>query len=141
MKNLTANKTITAAHLVIRNLKRFFFALCFISPTLSLQLHAAPDTNRQQELAYLLKQDCGSCHGLRLKGGLGPPLLAENIKGKPNAYLKQVISQGIPGSAMPPWGKLLSEQDIDYLVQLLSTESIMRQNNPSVKNSNETKPK
>ena len=78
-----------------------------------------PDIDRQRELQYLLKQDCGSCHGMRLKGGLGPPLLAKDIKGKPPAYLKQVISKGIPGSAMPPWGNLLSLADIDYLVYLL----------------------
>lgn len=81
-----------------------------------------PDSDRQQELQYLLKQDCGSCHGLRLKGGLGPALLPEALKGKSNLYLKQVISKGIPGSAMPPWENLLSDSDIDYLVQLLSTQ-------------------
>jgi len=77
------------------------------------------DIDRQQKLRYLLKQDCGSCHGMRLKGGLGPPLLVKDLKGKPPAYLKQVISKGISGSAMPPWENLLSLDDIDYLVYLL----------------------
>ena len=27
---------------------------------------------RQEELIYRLRQDCGSCHGMTLKGGLGP---------------------------------------------------------------------
>ncbi len=78
------------------------------------------DEARQQELQYLLKHDCGSCHGMRLKGGLGPALMPESLAGKPRQYLKQVISQGMPDSAMPPWEKLLSEADIDYLVFLLT---------------------
>jgi len=32
---------------------------------------------RQTELLYLLKQDCGSCHGMTLQGGLGSSLLPE----------------------------------------------------------------
>jgi mono/diheme cytochrome c family protein len=34
---------------------------------------AALDTARQAELLHLLKHDCGSCHGMTRKGGLGPP--------------------------------------------------------------------
>lgn len=99
------------------------FLLLSVSATLSpWGVASEPDSERQQELQYLLKQDCGSCHGLRLKGGLGPALLPEALKGKSNLYLKQVISKGIPGSAMPPWENLLSDSDIDYLVQLLSTQ-------------------
>ena len=110
-----------------------YVLLCLLLIT-PLQLSAEPSsqtlvntpaTNRQMELQYLLKQDCGSCHGLRLKGGLGPPLLPEALKGKPDLYLKQVISKGIPSSAMPPWESVLSDSDIDYLVQLLSTESVL----------------
>ena len=28
---------------------------------------------RQAELIHRLKHDCGSCHGMTMKGGLGPP--------------------------------------------------------------------
>ena len=31
-----------------------------------------PSAARQDELLHLLRQDCGSCHGLTLRGGLGP---------------------------------------------------------------------
>ena len=41
---------------------------------------AAPDATRQAELRYLLKQDCGSCHGMTMKGGLGPALLPQTLK-------------------------------------------------------------
>ena len=96
----------------------------FVSPAYNLAAsELLVDNKRQQELAYLLKHDCGSCHGMKLKGGLGPPLLPEALAGKPPIYLKQVISKGMPGSAMPPWEKLLSEADIDYLVLLLTRQT------------------
>ena len=101
--------------------------LILISLLLSVGLASADalqlNSERQRELEYLLKQDCGSCHGLRLKGGLGPSLLPEALAGKPDNYLKQVISMGMPGTAMPPWQNLLSEQEIDYLVYLITSQA------------------
>ena len=40
---------------------------------------AAPDPERARELVHIVRQDCGSCHGLTLKGGLGPALTAEAL--------------------------------------------------------------
>lgn len=74
---------------------------------------------RQQELIYLLHQDCGSCHGMRLSGGLGPSLLADDMRDKPDSYLRHVIGKGIPDTAMPPWEPILSPQEIDFLVTIL----------------------
>jgi cytochrome c55X len=73
-------------------------------------------SERQQELIHLLIQDCGSCHGLTLEGGLGPPLLSSLMAAKPRAWLRQVILDGIPGTAMPPWRPILSENEVDWLV-------------------------
>jgi cytochrome c55X len=81
------------------------------------------DAARQQELSYLLHQDCGSCHGMTLKGGLGPALLPEALTGKPASYLETVIAKGVPGKAMPPWEGILSPQDIQYLAQLMLSGS------------------
>lgn len=74
---------------------------------------------RQTELQYLLTQDCGSCHGLTLRGGLGPPLLPENLAGKSVEYLRETILQGRPGTAMPPWRGLLSDADAEWLARRL----------------------
>ena len=38
---------------------------------------------RQAKLDHLLLQDCGSCHGLRMTGGLGPALTRDALAGKP----------------------------------------------------------
>ena len=40
---------------------------------------AEPAPARQQELVHLVRQDCGSCHGMRLAGGLGPALLPARL--------------------------------------------------------------
>lgn len=76
-----------------------------------------PQTPRQRELLYLLEQDCGSCHGTRLKGGLGPPLLPRDLADKPDEALVDAILNGRPGTPMPPWAFELSEDEASWLVQ------------------------
>ncbi len=78
---------------------------------------------RQTELANLLKQDCGSCHGLRFKGGLGPALLPENLSGKSDAALVDTILNGRPGTAMPPWRDFLSAAEASWLLQQLRNDT------------------
>ncbi len=77
---------------------------------------------RQGELEHILRQDCGSCHGMTLKGGLGPALTPEALENKPRIYLQQTIQEGHPGTPMPPWKSILSPEDIDYLVELLMNQ-------------------
>lgn len=81
-----------------------------------------PDALRQQELINLLKHDCGSCHGLPPKGGLGPSLLPAALTDKSDAFLVEVIQNGRAGSAMPPWQQFLSVEETAWLVQQLRQE-------------------
>jgi cytochrome c55X len=80
---------------------------------------ATPSPQRQAELRHLLTQDCGSCHGLTLKGGLGPALTPPALAGKPPEFLQLTILHGRPGTAMPPWRGLLSEDDSRWLADRL----------------------
>lgn len=80
-----------------------------------------PTPARQNELLYRLEQDCGSCHGMTLKGGLGPSLLPGDLADKPDEALVDAILHGRPGTPMPPWAFELSEQDADWLVRVLRT--------------------
>ncbi len=80
---------------------------------------ASPSPERQKELRNLLIQDCGSCHGMPLRGGRGPPLVPEALAGKSPEFLRRTIVEGRPGTPMPPWGGLLSDADIDWLVEIL----------------------
>ena len=77
---------------------------------------SAPAPARQQELLRLLRQDCGSCHGMRLTGGLGPALTPEALSARPEAGLVATIVSGRPGTAMPPWRRFLSEAEAQWLV-------------------------
>jgi cytochrome c55X len=76
-----------------------------------------PSADRQQTLIYRLRQDCGSCHGMTLKGGLGPSLLPGALANKPDDVLVEVIVNGLPGTPMPPWGFELSRGEAAWLVQ------------------------
>lgn len=74
---------------------------------------------RQQQLLYLLRQDCGSCHGMLLTGGLGPALTPAALAGKPSALLVNTVLQGRAGTPMPPWNSLLSPAEAEWLIQQL----------------------
>ncbi len=78
---------------------------------------------RQEALAHLLKHDCGSCHGMTRKGGLGKPLLAPALAEKTDADLMEIILDGVPGTPMPPWRPLLSDDDAAWLVRALRQEA------------------
>jgi cytochrome c55X len=78
-----------------------------------------PDAARRDELLYLLKHDCGSCHGMTRKGGLGPALLPDSLRERPQDLLVSTVLDGRPGTPMPPWRGELSEQDARWLVEVL----------------------
>lgn len=73
---------------------------------------------------------CASCHTLKAANATGTtgPDLDTALKGKSPAYIKQsivdpnaVIAKGYPANVMPPtFGKQLSSQQIQQLVDLLS---------------------
>ena len=100
--------------------------LLALSLTLSTTLAASDGISgdREQELRNLLIQDCGSCHGLQMKGGLGPALLPEMLQGKSVEYLSTVILHGRPGTAMPPWRSLLSAEEARWMAQQLLDRSL-----------------
>jgi cytochrome c55X len=94
--------------------------LCMLSALL-----AAPATaqdlpaSRQFELVRMVRQDCGSCHGMRLTGGLGPALTREALADKPLDGLAATIFYGRPATPMPPWRRMLSEAESLWIAQQL----------------------
>ena len=95
---------------------RLFFALFWAS---TASVAAEPDVARQKELVHLVRQDCGSCHGMTLQGGLGPALLPADLRDKPVEGLAATIYYGRPGTAMPPWKQFMSEAEANWIVQKL----------------------
>ncbi len=85
---------------------------------------AGPAPARQRELVALLRQDCGACHGMRLTGGLGPPLTAEALYAKPADSMTETILSGRPGTAMPPWRHFMTESEAAWLVARLRNGTI-----------------
>ena len=102
-------------------------ALRFCGALLALMLAAsgaqaqqgAPDAARQRELVRMVRQDCGSCHGLYLTGGLGPALTREALADKPIESMAATIYGGRPGTPMAPWKAMLSEADALWIAQQL----------------------
>ena len=90
---------------------------------LILALAAAPAWAEPDAAALerLVRQDCGSCHGLTLKGGLGPDIRTGALDHHDRDSLATVILDGIPGTPMPPWRPLLSEAEARWIATYLLT--------------------
>ena len=84
--------------------------------SLCISSAAAQDAQR---LEHMLRQDCGACHGMTLKGGLGRPLTQEALADQAPDALASIILDGIPGTAMPPWRPLLSEDEALWMANYL----------------------
>ena len=78
-----------------------------------------PSLQRQQALVRLVRQDCGSCHGMRLTGGLGPPLTRQALAERSLESLVATTLYGRPGTPMPGWKSLLSEGDAQWIAEQL----------------------
>jgi cytochrome c55X len=73
------------------------------------------------KLSNLVQHDCGSCHGLTLRGGLGKPLTPEQLMRWDGDQLTQIILDGVPGTPMPPWRGLLTEAEARWIAEALKS--------------------
>ena len=80
---------------------------------------AEPDSARQKDLIHLVRQDCGSCHGMTLAGGLGPALTRAALADKPLDSLEAVIEHGRPGTPMPSWRSMLRAGESRWIAERL----------------------
>ena len=120
---------------------RFFIAsllstgLLFTQTSIAETAATKISSARQNELLYFIKHDCGSCHGMTLKGGLGPALLPETLAAKPKEYLVATILEGRINTAMPPWKSMLSQDDAVWITEQLQNGSVqsteLAENKPS----------
>ncbi|MCP4002353.1 MAG: cytochrome c [Gammaproteobacteria bacterium] len=97
--------------------------LACLLATASLADPKIPTSQRQQELMQLLLDDCGSCHGMTMNGGLGPPLQQSNLAGKPDEYIFVTIRNGTAGTPMPPWHQFLTDDEIYWMIDVLRKET------------------
>lgn len=80
-----------------------------------------PAPERRAQLVEMVRQDCGSCHGLTLKGGLGPSLLPAALGEKDPVSLQYTILDGRRGTAMPPWRPFMREDEALWIVNTLKS--------------------
>ena len=116
--------------LIVKAPLLFFFLLVFSLSVYAEQSQGEqkkrPDANRQKELTYMVQQDCGSCHGMTLKGGLGPSLQVQRMSVLPKQYLMDAITHGRKDTPMPPWGPLLTQGEIQWIVEQLQAGLIKK---------------
>jgi cytochrome c55X len=96
-----------------------------LAPSALLANEQLEPSRHLADLENFVVQDCGSCHGLTLKGGLGPPLRPENLSHLPEDAIAAIIREGIPGTAMPPWKPLLAPADIDWISHQLKAGTLV----------------
>lgn len=104
-----------------------YFAWIFLGLPLLALLNANANANASavdeaafaQETIRLVRQDCGSCHGMSLQGGLGTPLTKEALVGQSAEALTVIILHGKHGTAMPPWKTLLTETQARWIADRL----------------------
>ena len=75
--------------------------------------------SRRAEILYILKHDCGSCHGMTLQGGLGPSLKPDALEKLTREQVALTINHGRPGTPMPPWKPFFNDQEANWLAQQL----------------------
>lgn len=95
-------------------------ASLFFAPAWSADL----DPDRVRYLTNLLIHDCGSCHGTKLKGGLGPPLTTNALEKYSVKWIELVILNGQNGTAMPPWRDLIKPGEAAWLAKALKAGEV-----------------
>lgn len=100
-------------------------AACALLPAAVPAAEPAAETSaiapeRRQQLVRMVRQDCGSCHGMRLTGGLGPALTPEALADKPADAMAATILHGRPGTPMPGWRAMLSQTEAHWIAAQLA---------------------
>jgi mono/diheme cytochrome c family protein len=79
---------------------------------------------------------CAACHGQQGEGtNIAVALNTPDVRSRDHATLVQTISEGVPGTAMPAWQRVLEPQQIDELATYLQnwggTEARQAAQNPT----------
>ncbi len=74
----------------------------------------------------LYTEKCAVCHGDKRQGvsGLAPELSPDSLERLDHAEIRDILLNGRPGTAMPPFKAALSQEEIDALVRLIKDTSL-----------------
>ncbi len=81
----------------------------------AIAVTAQASETQGKNLRRLVLQDCGSCHGMTLEGGLGPAITPAALQGRDPAEITAIIREGRPALAMPGWGPLLAPGEAESI--------------------------
>ena len=95
--------------------------LCILACAGAMAQATGTPPERQRELVRMVRQDCGSCHGMHLTGGLGPPLTSAALADKPVPSRAATIFHGRPGTPMPPWRTFVTEAEALWIAEQLAS--------------------
>lgn len=101
----------------------FAVAAVMVLAASTVEAARAESGPHERQLERLVRQDCGSCHGMTLKGGLGPALLADRLASRDPAVVAAIILDGVPGTPMPPWRGLITDADALWIANYLRKET------------------
>lgn len=84
-----------------------------------------PATSSSPDAAGLYAANCAVCHGENRYGmiNLGGSLTPESLAGRSDIVIKEVISGGMPYTAMPALKDRLSLEEINAIVQFIKYTS------------------
>jgi cytochrome c55X len=93
--------------------------LSMMSAPVAAQSSDTLSSVRTQTLVRMVRQDCGSCHGMLLTGGLGPALTPQALREMPVESVAATIYHGRPGTPMPPWKAMINEAEARWMAERL----------------------
>ncbi len=85
--------------------------LCLIASLVFLDPLVGQNENHPGFEVY--KQNCVVCHGKYLEGRTAGPLVKDIwLQGNDESSIRSTVTNGIPGTLMPAWESMLSEEDL-----------------------------
>jgi cytochrome c55X len=100
-------------------MKKLVFVLLALFASSSFA--AEPSAEKQAEIRTMLKNTCSSCHGVDLKGAIGPALKPETLGSKSDELLIDTIYNGRKGTMMSSWKASMNKDEIAWLVGILKS--------------------
>ena len=99
-------------------MKRIILCLVTSSTVFAATAAGEPSPERQKELVRLVRQDCGSCHGMTLNGGLGPALSVQALKERdiPKEDAERMVDNALAayGQGVQKLRELLAEAEARF---------------------------
>ncbi len=105
--------------MTIKNLNRSLFTALWLALLLSLSVSGV--AAEVMDVKALYKDHCSECHGHERLGAMGPALLPQNLKRLRRKAAIKVVTDGRPSTQMPAFGKKLTANQIQTLVDFVYT--------------------